>query len=68
MISLLRPHQLDVDILSGELKYLPMANFSYKTIPENCYAVVPEYQEMILFNRITIDGNLILFGDIAFID
>ena len=67
-MSILKPLELELDIISGKLVYLPTPNFSYRTIPEGCCMTVPEYQEMVLFHDIKIDGNLILEGDIAFIN
>lgn len=67
MTSALKPMELDLDLTNGQLVYSPKSNFSYRLIPEGCYACVPEYQEMVLNDKIEIYGNLFLIGDLTFI-
>lgn len=66
-MSVLKPTELLVQPDSGEVLLVPSSNFSYKTIPENTCMRVPEYQEMILYDKIIIQGKLILKGDLAFV-
>ena len=68
MSSLLKPFELDLDITSGQLIYAPMPNFSYSFIPENCCIVIPEYQEMLIFRKLSIDGKLVCEGNLVFIE
>ncbi len=67
MIGVLKPMELDLDITSGKLIYVPMPNFGYKMIPEYCCVKIDDYQIMTIYNRIEIDGLLLLNGDLAFI-
>ena len=68
MSSILKNFELDLDILSGQLVYVPSPNFGYKTIPEGCCMIIPEYQEMILYKELLVDGNLIIEGDVGFVE
>ena len=68
MTSLLKPMELDLDITSGQLVYLPSPNFSYNFIPYGCVIRIPCYQEMILSDEIDIEGDICLDGDLSFID
>lgn len=68
MTTPLKPKEVDLNIFTGELTYLPMPNFSYEEIPVNCCVKVFEYQQMILFEDIIIDGNLILDGSLVILE
>jgi len=68
MSSLLKNFELDIDLSSGQLVYIPSPNFSYRTIPEGCCMIIPDYQEMLLFREIKIEGRLILEGNLAFVE
>jgi len=43
-------------------------NFSYNFIPENCCVHIPDYQEMIVSRLIDIEGDIVLDGDIVFLE
>ncbi len=66
-MNILKNFELDIDISSGQLTYVPSPNFSYSLIPPNCCIIVPIYQEMILNKRITIQGKLVLKGNLIFV-
>lgn len=68
MSGALKPMELDLDILSGKLIYIPMPNFNYRMIPEGCYIIIPQYQEMIIHRELIVDGNLVIDGDLAFVE
>lgn len=66
MSGALKPMELDLDVTSGQLVYVPMPNFSYNYIPEGCCVKVPEYQEMVLSDTLEVNGTLNLQGDLSF--
>jgi hypothetical protein len=43
-------------------------NFSYNNIPVDVEIVVPVNQEMMLYDHVEVEGNLIIDGDVAFAD
>lgn len=68
MTSVLKPYELDLDISSGKLIYAPMSNFGYRTIPEGLCMYIPEFQEMMLYREIIIEGRLVIDGNLAFVE
>jgi hypothetical protein len=52
------------------IEYVPakIDNFSYREIPEYSFIEIPQYQQMLLFEEITIDGVLILDGEIVILE
>jgi hypothetical protein len=68
MSGVLKPTELELNILNGELVFSPLPNFSYKTIPVGCYMKISEYQEMILYNQVIVDGILSIDGDLVILE
>lgn len=67
-MSSLTPNQVDFNIFTGELVYLPSPNFSYELIPSGCCIRIPEYQQMIVHQIITVDGLMIADGTVVILD
>lgn len=59
--------QIELDVMDGELHEMPLPNFSYNEIPENCRLKVHQYQQMIVFDEIIIDGTIVVDGDVIII-
>lgn len=68
MSSALKPYELDLDITSGKIIYAPMPNFGYRLIPEGCCMIVPDYQEMVIYKELIVDGYLVIEGDLGFVE
>lgn len=67
MSGVLKNMELDLDIRSGQLKYVPSPNFSYNYIPIGCCMIIHQYQEMTVNNRITIQGRLVIEGSLIYL-
>ncbi len=63
----LKPLEALVQPETGDFILVPSPNFGYKTIPSGYVLKVPEYQEMVLFDKIIVDGDLLLEGDLTLI-
>lgn len=57
-MSALKPHEINIDILSGDLVYEPSPNFSYNNIPTGCFVKLPIYQQMIVHSNLNIQGTI----------
>lgn len=55
-----------INPLSGELELVSIEdeNFSFNYIETNCDIEVPEYQQMVVYDSLTIDGVLIVNGEV----
>lgn len=67
MSSILKNFELDLDIQSGKLVYVPSPNFSYNYIPTGCCMIIHQYQEMTVNTRITVQGRLVIEGSLIFL-
>ena len=63
--SVLKNFELDLDITSGQLVYVPSPNFSYHTIPEGCCLIIPDYQEMIIYRQFIGEGRIVVEGNLC---
>lgn len=68
MASALKPKELDINITSGELTYLPMPNFSYENVPTGCCMRIHEFQQMVVHQLIIVDGLMIADGTVVVLD
>ena len=59
-----------INPLSGELELVSIEdeNFSFNYIETNCDIEVPEYQQMIVYDALTVDGILNINGEVIVID
>ncbi len=64
----LRPMIVDLNLVSGQLDYMPAQNFSYEYIPEGCCMKVHVYQQMVIHNLMIVDGLLIADGTVVVLD
>jgi len=64
----LKPKEVELDVFSGQLTYMPSPNFSYDEIPTGCCMRIHQYQQMLLYDDIIIDGDLIIDGTLVFVE
>lgn len=67
-MSILKPVEVLIQPITGEVTLVPSPNFSYKTIPYGSKIKIPIYQEMSLYKEVIVEGHLIIDGDLVFIE
>ena len=60
--------KLLINPLTGDFNLVSTDNFSFDTVPVGKIVDIPQYQQMIVYQSITVDGVLNIDGSLGLID